>query len=96
MIEPAGEEALFWAGAAVATTLRVVELAAIALASVFIAPPLVIVAVVVVVALIVMAAVVALVALPVVVIRRVHRHRSEHPHPLVRLMVARAHRKQYG
>ena len=95
MIEPAGEEALFWAGAAVATTLRVVELAAIAVAAVFIAPPLVILAVIVVVAFIAAAAVVAVVALPVVAVRRVHRHRSEHPHRLVRLMVARAHRKQY-
>lgn len=91
MTEPARQQALFWAAAAVATLLRVVELAAIALAAVFIAPPLVILAVIVTVPV---AAVTAIVALPVVAVRRVHRHRSRNPHPIVRWMVARAAQSQ--
>ena len=84
------EEALTGFGIAVAGTLRVIEAAAIGLATVFIAPPLVILAVVVVVPLAVMGAVVGLLALPVLVFRRVHRHRLEHPHQFVHRMLARA------
>jgi len=94
--EPTAEEALTGVGFALAATLRIGELALIALAAVFIAPPLVILAVVVVVPLIVLGAVFALVALPVVAVRRVHRHRSAHPHHLVRRLVARAERKQFA
>ncbi len=81
------EEALSWLGVAAVATVRVVELSAIALATVFVAPPLVILAVVVVVPLLALAAVVGLVAsivaLPVVVVRHTHPHRAEHAHRLV-------------
>jgi membrane protein YdbS with pleckstrin-like domain len=88
--EPFAEEALTGVGVAVTGTLRVVEAAAIGLATVFIAPPLVILAVVVVVPLAALAAVAGLVALPVIVARRVHRHRVEHPHRFVHRLLARA------
>jgi hypothetical protein len=91
--EPIAEEALTGAGVAIAATLRVVEATAIGLATVFIAPPLVIVAAVVVLPLAALAAVAGLVAsvfaLPVIVARRIHRHRVEHPHRFVHRMLAR-------
>ena len=87
-------EELTWFATAVAATLRVIEAAAIGLATIFIAPPLVILAAVVVLPLAAMAAVAGLVAsvvaLPVIVFRRAHRHRAEHPHQLIHRLLARA------
>jgi hypothetical protein len=94
--EPIAEEALTGVGVVVATTARIVEAAAIGLATVFIAPPLVILAVVVVVPLLVLAAILSIVALPVLAVRRIHRHRSEHPHQWVHRLLARAQPKQYA
>jgi membrane protein YdbS with pleckstrin-like domain len=88
--EPLAEEALTGVGIAVATTARVIEAAAIGVATVFIAPPLVILAVVVVVPLLVIGAVASIFVLPVLAIRRIHRHRSEHPHQWVHRLMARA------
>jgi hypothetical protein len=85
---PTPEEALSWLGVAVAATLRIAELAAFAVAAVFVAPPLVILVVVVVLPLIALAAliglVVGVVAVPVVVVRHAHRHRAAHAHHVVR------------
>jgi hypothetical protein len=82
------EEVLSWAGVAVVATLRVVELAAIAVAALFIVPPLAILVVVVVVPAIALTALVALVtavvAVPVFVVRHAHRHRAAHAHQVVR------------
>jgi hypothetical protein len=81
---PSYEEALSSAGVALAVALRGVELAAIAVATVFVAPPLVILAVIVIVPSIALVAVAGMIALPVVVVRHVHRHRAAHGHQLVR------------
>jgi hypothetical protein len=87
------EEALSWVGIAVVATLRFAELFAIAVAAVFVAPPLVILVVVVAVPAIALTALVALVAgviaAPVFLIRHVHRHRSAHAHHLVHRLAAR-------
>ena len=86
------EETATWLEIATAVALRGGELALVAVATVFIAPPLVIAAVVVLVPLIALAAVVSLIALPVLAVRRVHRHRSAHPHQFVHRLLARAER----
>jgi hypothetical protein len=78
------EEVLSWVGVAAVVAIRVAELAVIAVAAVFVAPPLVILAVIVLVPAIALAAVVGLVALPVLVVRHAHRHRAAHAHRLVR------------
>jgi membrane protein YdbS with pleckstrin-like domain len=88
--EPKAEEALTWFGVAVATTLRVGEAALIGLATIFVAPPLVIVAAVVVLPFAALAAVFGVLALPVLAVRRVHRHRVEHPHQFIHRLLARA------
>jgi hypothetical protein len=81
------EEELSWAGLAVAGTIRTGELAAIALIALLVCPPLAILTVVVVVPLIALAvvigAVAAVIALPVFVVRHLHRHRAPHAHALV-------------
>jgi hypothetical protein len=77
------EEVLSWVGIAAVTAIRIAELAVIAVAAVFIAPPLVILAVIVLVPAIALAALAGIVALPVVVIRHAHRHRAAHAHRLV-------------
>jgi hypothetical protein len=81
------EEELSWAGLAVAGTIRTGELAAIALLALLVCPPLAILTVVVVVPLIALAvvigAVAAVIALPVFVVRHLHRHRAPHAHALV-------------
>ena len=68
-------------------TIRAVELAVIAVIALLVCPPLAIVGVVVVVPLIAIAvvigAVAAVLALPVVVVRHLHRHRAPHAHALV-------------
>jgi hypothetical protein len=88
------DEAVEGVGLVLATLARIVEAAAIGLATIFIAPPLVILAAVVVLPIAALAAVVGLVAavfaLPVIVFRRVHRHRVEHPHQFVHRLLARA------
>jgi predicted membrane metal-binding protein len=82
------EEALSWAGVAAVATLRVAELAAIVVAVLLVVPPLAILVAVVVVPAIALTAVVGLiaaaVALPVFVVRHVHRHRAAHAHQVVR------------
>ena len=81
------EEELSWVGLAIAGTIRAAELAAIAVIALLVCPPLAILAVVVVVPLIVLAvvigAVAAVIALPVFVVRHLHRHRAPHAHELV-------------
>jgi hypothetical protein len=81
------EEELSWVGLAVAGTLRAAELAAIVLIALLVCPPLAILTVVVVVPLValavVTAAVVAVIALPVFVVRHLHRHRAPRAHELV-------------
>jgi hypothetical protein len=81
------EEELSWAGLAVAETLRAAELAVIALAALLFCPPLLILAVVVVVPAIALAvvvgAVVSVIALPVFVVRHLHRHRAGEAHARV-------------
>jgi hypothetical protein len=88
------EDELTWFATAVATLLRVLEAAAIGLATIFIAPPLVILAAVVVLPIAALAAVVGLIAsvfaLPVIVFRRAHRHRAEHPHQFIHRLLAKA------
>jgi hypothetical protein len=78
------EEVLSWVGIAVVAAIRVAELAVIAVATVFVAPPLVILAVIVLVPAIALAGVAGLVAVPVLVVRHAHRHRAAHAHQLVR------------
>jgi predicted membrane metal-binding protein len=82
------EEVLSWAGVAAVGTIRVVELAAIAVATLLVVPPLAILVAVVVLPLIVLTALVALVAavvaVPVFLVRHAHRHRAAHAHHLVR------------
>lgn len=90
------EEALTWFGVALATTARLIEAGAIALVTVFAAPPLVILFVVVVVPLLALSAVAAVLALPVIAFRRVHRHRVEHPHEFVHRIAAWAREKRYA
>ena len=81
------EEDLSWAGLALAGTLRAAEFAVIALIALLVCPPLAILTVVVVVPLIALAlvigAVAAVIALPVFVIRHLHRHRAPHAHARV-------------
>jgi hypothetical protein len=81
------EEELSWAGLAVAGTLRTAELAVIAVIALLVCPPLAILTVVVVVPLIALAlvigAIAAVIALPVFVVRHLHRHRATHAHTLV-------------
>jgi hypothetical protein len=87
------EEELSWAGLAVAETIRAAELAVIAIGALLICPPLAILAVVVIVPTVALAlvvgAVAAVIALPVFVVRHVHRHRAgtahERVHRLARL-----------
>jgi hypothetical protein len=78
------EDELSWAGLAVGETTRAVELVVIALGALLFCPPLLILAVVVLVPAIAIAlvvgAVTAMIALPVFVVRHLHRHRSEDPH----------------
>jgi hypothetical protein len=78
------EEELSWAGLAVGETIRVVELAVIAIGALLVCPPLAILAVVVIVPAIAVAVVVgalaAVIALPVFAVRHLHRHRSAEPH----------------
>jgi len=88
------EEELSWAGLAVAGTIRAAELAVIAVGALLFCPPLMILAVVVIVPAIALAAVVgavaSVIALPVFVVRHLHRHRAPHAH-------ARVHRlAQWG
>jgi predicted membrane metal-binding protein len=82
------EEVLTWAGVAAVTTVRVAELAAIAVAVLLIVPPLAILVAVVVLPAIALTAVIALVAsvvvVPVFVVRHAHRHRAAHAHHVVR------------
>ena len=84
------EEELSWAGLAVAGTIRVAELALIAVAALIFVPPLLILAVVVIVPAAAFAAVAGVIAPPVFAIRHLHRHRASHAH-------ARVHRlAQWG
>jgi hypothetical protein len=78
------EEELSWAGLAVAETIRVIELAVIALVSLLIVPPLAILAVIVLLPAVALAAVAAVIALPVLVVRHFHHHRGNHAHHQVR------------
>jgi hypothetical protein len=82
--EERSEEALSGVEIALEVMLRIAELAVVAVAAVFIAPPLVILAAIVLVPAIALAAVAGIVALPVLAVIRVHRHRAAHPHHLVR------------
>ncbi|MET0686186.1 MAG: hypothetical protein ABW060_12785 [Solirubrobacteraceae bacterium] len=81
------EEELSWAGLAIAYTLRAAEVALIALIALLVCPPLMIATVVVVAPLaiiaVVVAALAAVIALPVLVVRRLHRHRTPDAHALV-------------
>ena len=81
------EEELSWAGLAVAGAIRAAELAVIVLIALLVSPPLMILTVVVVVPFtalaVVIGAVAAVIALPVFVIRHLHRHRASHAHDLV-------------
>jgi hypothetical protein len=81
------EEELSWAGLAVAETIRVAELAVIALGALLVCPPLLILLVIVVVPMVALAGLVALfasvIALPVLVVRHFHRHRGDHAHQRV-------------
>jgi hypothetical protein len=81
------EEDLSWVGLALAGTLRAAEFAVIAVIALLVCPPLAILTVVVVVPLIALAvvigAVAAVIALPVFVVRHLHRHRAPHAHALV-------------
>ncbi len=90
------EEELSWVGLALAGTLRAIELAVIVLIALLVCPPLAILTVVVVVPLLALAlvvgAVVAVIALPVFVVRHLHRHRSPRAHALVHRL-AQAGRK---
>ncbi len=84
------EEELTWFATGVAALLRIIEAAAIGLATIFIAPPLVILAAVVVLPVAALAGLIgAIFALPVIVFRRAHRHRAEHPHEFVHRLLAR-------
>ena len=74
------EEELSWAGLAVAGTIRVAELALVAVVLLIFAPPLAILAVVVIVPAVVVAALVGMIALPVLAVRHFHRHRADHAH----------------
>jgi predicted membrane metal-binding protein len=81
------EEELSWAGLALAGTLRAAEFAVIAVIALLVCPPLAILTVVVVAPLIALAvvigAVASVIALPVFVVRHLHRHRAPHAHALV-------------
>jgi fatty acid desaturase len=82
------EEVLSWAGVAAVGTIRVVELAAIAVAALLVVPPLAILVAVVVLPAIALTALIALVAavvaVPVFLVRHTHRHRAAHAHHTVR------------
>jgi hypothetical protein len=73
------EDELSWVSLAVAEAIRVAELAAIALIALLVSPPLMILAVVVIIPAIALTALAGLiaciVALPVFVIRHLHRRR---------------------
>jgi hypothetical protein len=69
------EDDLSWAGLFLAETLRVGELALVALIALLFTPPLLILAVVVIVPALAVAAVVGLFALPVLAVRHHHRRR---------------------
>jgi hypothetical protein len=90
------EAELSWAGLAIAWGLRAAELTLIALIALLVSPPLMVAVVVVVVPLIALAVVVgavaAVIALPVLVVRHLHRRRSPHAHELVHRL-ARAGRQ---
>ena len=81
------EEELSWAGLAIAYMLRAAEVALIVLIALLVCPPLMIAAFVVVAPLaliaVVVAALAAVIALPVLVVRRLHRHRTPDAHALV-------------
>ena len=81
------EEELSWAGLAVAYTLRAAEVALIVLIALLVCPPLMIATFVVVAPLAILAvaaaALAAVIALPVLVVRRLHRHRTPDAHALV-------------
>jgi hypothetical protein len=81
------EEELSWAGLAVAETMRAAELAVIVIGVLLICPPLAILAIVVIVpavaVAVVVGAVASVIALPVFVIRHLHRHRAGTAHERV-------------
>jgi hypothetical protein len=81
------EEELSWAGLALAGTIRVAELAVVAVIALLVCPPFMILTVVVVVALlaaaVVVGAVASVIALPVFVVHHLHRYRAHHAHALV-------------
>jgi hypothetical protein len=81
------EEELSWAGLALAETIRAAELAVVAIAVLLISPPLLILAVVVIVPAVAIAAVVgalvSAIALPVYVVRHLHRHGEHRAHARV-------------
>jgi hypothetical protein len=81
------ENELSWAGLAIAETIRAAELVVIAIGALLFCPPLLILAVVVIVPAIAIAVVVgaltAMIALPVYVVRHLHRHRSGTAHERV-------------
>ncbi len=84
------EEELSWAGLALAETFRAAEFALIALIALLVCPPLLILAVVVIVPAVIVAAVIGLIALPVLALRHLFRHRADVAH-------ARVHRlAQWG
>ena len=81
------EDELSWAGLAIAETIRAAELVVIAIGALLVCPPLLILAVVVLVPAIAIAVVVgaltAMIALPVYVVRHLHRHRVGTAHERV-------------
>jgi positive regulator of sigma E activity len=89
------EDELSWVALRAAERIRVAELAAIALAALFVCPPLLILLVIVVVPVVALAAAMALVvsvfALPVLVVRHFHRHRAGRAHLRVRRLAAWGH-----
>jgi hypothetical protein len=78
------EEELSWVGLAVAETIRVAELAGIALVALIFVPPLAILAVIVLAPAVALATLVAVIALPVLMVHRFHRHRAGHHRHQVR------------
>jgi hypothetical protein len=88
------EEALSWFGIAAVAAIRGAELAVLAVAAVFIAPPLVILGAIVLIPAAALALVAAAIAVPVLVIRDIHRHRAGHAHHLVRRLAERGRREE--
>jgi hypothetical protein len=92
------EEVLSWAGVTLVATIRIVELAAIAVAALLVVPPLAILVAVVVLPAIALTALIALVAavvaVPVFLIRHVHRHRAAHAHQMVRRLADKGRSEQ--